>query len=484
MSARRAWFRSLYWRIAAGFVVFLAATLAVQVALFLWIVARGEGDVPARSLETFASLVASDVASEVDANRAAQLDHHLTERYGSLPRTIWAVLDTGQVVAGKWGPPPPGLVRAMFGRMRGEIPPGPPRELPPQSAVERFRMRRRPAFAPVVLHGRVRGMVVVEAGRPSATLWQEMGPVLLLVAGGLIVGAGALAAVLIFGPAHRRLRGLTEAARRFGAGDPVARASEAGGDEITGVARAFNQMADDLSERAAQLQASDRARRQLLADVSHELMTPLTAIRGYLETLSMPDLALDESARRRYLDIVSEETLRLEQLIGDLLDLSRLEAGGGSLDIAPVNVTDLFHRVIDRHGYAAHEKGVVLTAETPPGLTLAADKIRFEQALQNLAANALRHTPTGGRVELTASGDGRGVTVRVSDTGEGIAPEHLPHVFDRFYKVDAARAETGAGSGLGLSIVKAIVERHGGRIDVRSTPGAGTTFEIFLPQVP
>jgi hypothetical protein len=98
MSARRAWFRSLYWRIAAGFVVFLAATLAVQVALFLWIVARGEGDVPARSLETFASLVASDVASEVDANRAAQLDHHLTERYGSLPRTIWAVLDTGQVV--------------------------------------------------------------------------------------------------------------------------------------------------------------------------------------------------------------------------------------------------------------------------------------------------------------------------------------------------------------------------------------------------
>jgi two-component system sensor histidine kinase BaeS len=464
--------------------VFLGATLAVQVALFLWIVARGEGDVPARALDTFATLVASDVASEVQANRTAQeIDRHLVDRYGSLPRTIWVILEDGRVISGKSGPPPPGLVRGLLARLRGE-PPGPagPRREPPTFAG-RFLPRRRPSFAPVMVHGRAAGMVVVEAGRPSGTLWQEMGPILALVASGLIVGAGALAAVLIFRPAHRRLQGLSDAARRLGAGDPVARASEAGGDEIAGVARAFNQMADDLVERAAQLQASDQARRQLLADVSHELMTPLTAIRGYLETLSMPDLALDEAARQRYLGIVSEETLRLERLIGDLLDLSRLEAGGGTFNIEPVGIEELFGRVLDRHGRAAADKDVTLEARAEPGLVVYGDRIRLEQVLQNLAANALRHTPAGGRVELSAEGRRNEVALHVRDTGEGIAPEHLPHVFDRFYKADAARTESsGSGSGLGLSIVKAIVERHGGRITVRSSPTDGTLFEVLLPQ--
>jgi signal transduction histidine kinase len=486
------WFRSLYWRIAAGFVVFLAVTLAVQAALFIWIIARGEGDVPARALETFATLVASDVASELQTNHTAEaIDHHLTERYGSLPRTIWVILADGRVISGKWGPPPPGLVRGIRARLRGEAPPrgegfrgeeprgDPP---PPPDFAERLRPRRRPAFAPVVIRGQTTGMVIVEAGRPSGTLWREIGGILALVAAVLIVGAGALAAVMIFGPAHRRLQGLSEAARRLGAGDPVARAPESGGDEITGVAKAFNQMADDLAERAAQLQASDRARRQLLADVSHELMTPLTAIRGYLETLAMPDLALDDAARRRYLGIVGEETQRLERLIGDLLELARLEAGGGSLEPEPVAIEVLFARVLDRHERDAAEKGVRLEAEAAPALVVRADRIRLEQALQNLAANALRHTTAGGEVRLSAERDGSRVLLRVRDTGEGIAPEHLPHVFDRFYKADESRRESaGSGSGLGLSIVKAIIERHGGRISVESAPGEGTTFEIALP---
>ncbi len=485
---RRAWYRSLYWRIAAGFVLFLGATLAVQVALFLWIVERGEGDVPARALETFATLVASDVASELQANRpTGEIDHHLVERYGSLPRTIWVVLEDGRVFSGKWGPPPPGLVRGMRARLRdglrNGVPPPPRGDPPPPEFADRFRARRRPAFAPVLVHGHAVGMVVVEAGRPSGMIWHDMGPILALVAAGLIIGAGALAAVLIFRPAHRRLQGLSDAARRLGGGDPVARAPESGGDEISGVARAFNQMADGLVERAAQLQASDRVRRQLLADVSHELMTPLTAIRGYLETLSMPDLALDEAARRRYLAIVSEEALRVERLIGDLLDLSRLEAGGGALTLEPVGIDALFCRVLDRHGRDAGERGVALDAQAAPDLVVQADAMRLEQALQNLAANALRHTPTGGRVQLSAGREGEAVVLRVRDTGEGISPEHLPHVFDRFYKADASRRESsGSGSGLGLSIVKAIVERHGGRITVTSTPGEGTIFEVSLPQ--
>jgi signal transduction histidine kinase len=242
-------------------------------------------------------------------------------------------------------------------------------------------------------------------------------------------------------------------------------------------------MADGQAERAAQLQASDRTRRQLLADVSHELMTPLTAIRGYLETLTMPDLALDDASRRRYLEIVGEETHRLEQLIGDLLDLSRLEAGGGTFDMQLVPVEVIFGRVLDRHGRAAAEKCVTLDAQSDRGLIVRADRIRLEQALQNLAANALRHTPSGGAVRLSADRRDGAVVMRVRDSGEGIAPEHLAHVFDRFYKADESRRESeGSGSGLGLSIVKAIVERHGGRIAVDSSLGEGTLFEIILPQ--
>jgi hypothetical protein len=149
-----AWFRSLYWRIAAGFVVFLGVTLAVQAALFVWIVARGEGDAPPRALETFATLVANDVASELQANRTTEaIEHHLTDRYGSLPRTIWVILQDGRVISGKWGAPPPGMVRAIRARLRGEPPPprgegfrgegGRPGESAGPLGFDPFRPRRR-----------------------------------------------------------------------------------------------------------------------------------------------------------------------------------------------------------------------------------------------------------------------------------------------------------------------------------------------------
>ena len=162
--------------------------------------------------------------------------------------------------------------------------------------------------------------------------------------------AGAtVASLLIFRPTHKRLRSLEAAARALGEGRTDVRASEAGGDEVTALAREFNRMADDLQQRAAALSASDKARRQLLADVSHELMTPLTAIRGYIETLSMPQLPLDGRHATRYLDVVNQETYKLEAIIGDLLDVARLEGGGEKLNAVPVSVEELFRRVVDRH---------------------------------------------------------------------------------------------------------------------------------------
>jgi two-component system sensor histidine kinase BaeS len=277
---------------------------------------------------------------------------------------------------------------------------------------------------------------------------------------------------------------LEDAARALGDGRTDVRADESGGDEVTALSTTFNKMADDLHARAAALAESDRARRQLLADVSHELMTPLSGIRGYVETLAMPELKLDDDTRRRYLGVVDEETHKLEAIIGDLLDLARLEGGGDALEREPVLVDDLFRRVADRHRPLLCERQIALTTASAPGTPLVyGDPDRLEQALQNVAANAIRHTPDGGRVTLNAAPDGDRVRITIADTGPGIPADHLPHVFDRFYKVDASRAGTRvpSGSGLGLSIVRAIVLRHGGEIVAANTPEGGASFTFLLP---
>jgi signal transduction histidine kinase len=192
---------------------------------------------------------------------------------------------------------------------------------------------------------------------------------------------------------------------------------------------------------------------------------------------------LDESTRGRYLTIISDETNRLERLIGELLDLARLDGGGGSLQLERVPVAGLFDRVAARHGHAAQSAGVALHTSIQPGAEqVTGDRPRLEQALQNLAANAIRYAPSGSTLRLAARPVDGGVALSVEDEGaEGIAAEHLPHIFDRFYKADASRVGVKGGSGLGLSIVKAIVERHGGRISVTSRPGR-TVFDVVLPE--
>ena len=252
-----------------------------------------------------------------------------------------------------------------------------------------------------------------------------------------------MVALLIFRPARKRLHSLEEAARAVGGGRTDVRADDSGGDEVSALAHTFNHMAGELEARTAALDASDTARRQLLADVSHELMTPLTAIRGYTETLAMPNLTMDEATRGRYFDIVDRETYKLEAIIGDLLDLAKLEGGGSALTRArgrrrPVRAD---RRAPRSHPARAQHRARALRARGPD---LDADEQRLEQALQNVASNAVRHTPDGGRLELRGESVGDKVRITIRDTGPGIPAEHLPHVFDRFYKADASRTATGA----------------------------------------
>jgi two-component system sensor histidine kinase BaeS len=326
-------------------------------------------------------------------------------------------------------------------------------------------------------------VVMVPPAPPRTTaIPRELAQLLSLPSTLLLAAAAVVVAMVIFYPARRRLRALEYAAQRLGAGELSARAPHKGGDEIARVAAAFNRMAGELQTRDAALRTSDTLRRQMMADVSHELKTPLTAMRGYIETLRMPDVALDAERRDRYFETIDRETRRLERIVKDLLDLARYEHGGVALQRRVFDIERLFQNVVGRHEHAAQTKGVAIHVHVDAHADqVVADPDRIEQAIENLVSNALRHTPSGGTIALRASQADGVATLSISDAGGGIAPEHLPHVFERFYKVDASRASESTGSGLGLSITKAIVERHGGTIGVTSELGR-TTFTIRLPQ--
>jgi two-component system sensor histidine kinase BaeS len=490
----RVWYRSLYWRIALGIIALLIALLVVQGAVFLWLVSKTPDTLPPRALQQSARALALELEAALAQDPAVDRDRFVRDRVSALSRPIVLVWRDGAVSYGGIERPPDWLVQAARVRLdraaelerRAEAAErGADTMMPGAGAGARaVRTQRALGVAPVRVDGVIVGVLAVLPGPSLRMVLRELGPVLTAVAAGLTLLGTAIAALLIFGPAHRRLRGLEAAARALGSGQAGTGAPESGGDEIASVARSFNAMASEIVRRAEALQAADRARRQLLADVSHELMTPLTAMRGYLETLRLPNLPLDAPTRERYIGIVLEETLRLERIIGDLLDLSRLEAGGPAFSTGSVRVADLFERVRARHERPFAAARIAFQVRVAPGAEqVQGDADRLEQALQNLAANALRHTPPGGRITLAAepAPDGR-IVIAIADTGEGIPVEHLPYVFDRFYKADTARA--GGSSGLGLSIVRAIVERHGGTVQVRSTPHVETVFEMALPCPP
>ena len=501
------WFRSLYWRIALGSIAVLAVLLLVQAFVFLWLSGTIATTLLGQSPDRIAAEAAREVAEALKKDPAIDIEKFVRDRYGSLTQPLMVVLEDGRAVRNHELPPPDGMRRwpgrppagAIPGRgvPGGPVPEGmTPRSMPEGggrgSGMRPFGPRMgggREGFpgerAPIEIAGDQVGVVFVAGRNPrAATFFREFAPTQAAIGVVLLLVGSAVASLAIFRPARRRLRALENVAQAIGEGDLSARAPETGGDEVTALARAFNQMAGDLEARTRAMEVSDRTRRQLLADVSHELKTPLAAIRGYAETLAMPEVRLEEDTRRRYLEIVGDETVKLERIVGDLLDLARLESGGLTLICGAVPAAQLFRRVADRHERDMLEKQVTLETSIAPDMQeVWCDPARLEQALQNLVANALRHTPEGGQISLAAEKAGEGVRLIVRDTGPGIPEEHLPRIFDRFYKSDASRTDpySQSGSGLGLSIVKAIVERHGGTVSAANPAGGGAEFTITLP---
>lgn len=287
-------------------------------------------------------------------------------------------------------------------------------------------------------------------------------------AAGLVLAVTVAVTALVALRLSRPLRALTEAAQQ--PPELHVRVPVATRDEIGILAEAFN----DLTERRERLEAQRKA---MVSDIAHELRSPLTNIRGWLEVVR--DGVVDPDPE--LLASLHEEALVLQRIIDDLQDLAAADAGTLRVHREPLRAADLLDQVAAAHRVAARTAGVALRAEADGTAWLDADPVRMRQALGNLVSNALRHTPADGTVTLAARRDGEEVVLTVADTGGGIAPEDLPHVFDRFWRAEKSRSRRTGGSGLGLPIVRHLVAAHGGTARAASEPGTGTVFTLRLP---
>ncbi len=474
--------RSLFWTIAGLFLLTVALGTLLQALVADAILRPLEAREARARAEVVASAAAADLATASPGAAPETLDSLLARRRDELARPSFITFRA----------PDSTLIAAAPSRLRFREPPAGPQMRPAPNTETSREAASRPrievlATRPVMRNGQVLGEIQISRPiRPAGVGGFASQTTLLLflpIAGLASLAAGLVVVRLLV----RRLRALEALAARVTEGDLSVRIADASGDEIGRLAERLDRMAERLAEARDQLQATERQRRQLFADITHELATPLTSIRGLAETLLDPLVRVTDEDRRRYVVGVLEESRRLDRLIRDLFELARLEAGATPLDREPLDWVALCRNTIERFAPRFHEAGLGLVWR--PSLAEAwidADGRRIEEVLENLLANALRYVPVGGSVELSvAAADGPGGRYRltVSDDGPGVPAEELPHLFERFYRGAAhatASDRDDRGSGLGLAIVREIVERHGGTVRAEARSPRGMTMIVEL----
>lgn len=302
--------------------------------------------------------------------------------------------------------------------------------------------------------------------------------VLLLFAGGIAVALGSFFTSALID----RISRLESATRLIENGDLAARADIPGRDEISSLAESFNKMAQQLQAVDQKQKELERLRRDLVAWAGHDLRTPLSSVRLLIEAVS-DGVVSDPNEIQKYLLQAKKHIDNLSLLVDNLFQISQLDSGGMPLNLELASLSDLISDTLESFSSLAAQKGVKLCGSAADGVDpVTMDVLWMGRAFNNLVSNAIRYTPKDGEINLTATHDGTNIFVNITDSGEGISPEDIPHVFERFYRGDKSRSRISGGSGLGLAIAKGVVEAHHGDITVQSERRTGTVFTISLPR--
>ena len=303
----------------------------------------------------------------------------------------------------------------------------------------------------------------------------------LIFIGGILL-ISLIIGFIIFRMLTHRLEVMKKTVKDFERGELNKRIPIKSNDEITDLSRCFNNMADTVVESMNEIKKADRLRRELIANVSHDLRNPLSSIQGYLETIQLKQGELSDKELQSYLNVVLKNIQKLNRLINDLFELSKLDAENVTPNLEYISVAELVQDLVQQFKPIAEQKNITLLTRFPenPHKKILADIGLFDRALSNLIDNAIRHTPKGGTVTIRTIQSGKEIEIEISDSGKGIPEPDIPHVFDRFYQVDKSRSNS-SGAGLGLSITQKILELHGAKITVESLINKGTKFKISIP---
>ncbi|SMO79363.1 sensor histidine kinase [Fodinibius sediminis] len=299
---------------------------------------------------------------------------------------------------------------------------------------------------------------------------------------GIILLVTGIVGMILFAFLTRRLHRLSGAIVKFDEGDLDKRVPVHSNDEIGRLAQSFNSMADTLQENVKELKKTDQLRRELIANVSHDLRSPLASIQGYLETILLKGAELSEDKREKYFKIILKNTVGLRNLVDELFELSKLDTQQVKpADMEPFSISDLVQDVALKYAPKAEEKDIGINLECPAGLPLVkGDIAMIERVLSNLIENAIQYSEEGGDIQIELKKKNSSVLIQVKDTGRGIPEKDLPFIFDRFYRAEKSRSRSGGGTGLGLAIAKKIMDLHGKDITVRNRNHKGSVFAFEL----
>lgn len=506
----RNFFASLYGRISAIFLLLLLTLGLIQLVL-------GVQSARNFSLESDQSLN-RDLASQLARTFQPALENGLDEAAmaGHIhdlmvfnPRVEAYLLDAGgRILAHAPGDKPLARRSVDMAPVRSFVSSGGRVPLPLYGDDPRSTEKRKPFSAAQVRIGPQTGYLYLILGGEQYDSIAAMVEESYIIRNSLVLLAGSMfligvVGLIVFFQLTKRVRAMVSAVRGFEAGDYARRVAVTQSDEIGQLGRAFNEMAEKVEATLEALRQSDTLRRELVANVSHDLRSPLTSLQGYLETLLMKEETFTPGERRRFLKVIHGNALRLNRLVDELFELTRLEAHQVQPRLEPFALAELVQDVVVKFQPRAQQRQVRLTAHHPAKLSFVEGDIgMIERVLDNLIDNGLRFTAPGGQVEVRLEEGPETVAVRVVDTGEGIPPEDVPYVFDRFYRADKSRSRhpEGAGgedasavsvesvgsagsvgSGIGLAIAKRIMEAHGSEIEIESTSSAGTVFVFRVP---